>query len=113
MFVARTQRWNYIQVGLSNTMHILKDLEWNAIRHKFGYTKHRKVSLTTYEFGSMVFLVRACCLDPLLFPVDPEQECKVVCDSRNTCARIPLHSRGVYHPAFGEGLFGDGIVPYL
>ena len=37
---------------------------------------------------------RAYCLDPLLFLVDPEKECKVVYESRNNCARIPLHS---YH----------------
>jgi len=40
VFVARTQRWNYTQAGLSNTPHILNDLERNAIHQEPDYTKH-------------------------------------------------------------------------
>ena len=49
VFAARTQRWNYTQAGLSNTTHVFKDLKRNAIRREPGYTKHRRVSSTTYE----------------------------------------------------------------
>ncbi len=94
VFVARTQRWNYTQTGLSNTTHVLNDLERNAMHRESGYTKHIGVSSTSCEVGSAIFLERVCCLDLLSFTVDRKKGCTVVCDSQNNCARIPLNS---YH----------------
>ncbi len=44
VFVARTQRWNYTQTGLSNTVNVLDDSEQNVTHWEPDYSKHTRVT---------------------------------------------------------------------